>query len=83
LTSVDVGGLRPTLIGKVGRSDVLVWFGFQTMVLVWFQLVLVLESSNQNQNHGAWFGLVWFWFKPWFAHLSAIKRSRPIFVKDF
>jgi hypothetical protein len=47
-------------------SDVLVWFGLQTMVLVWFQLVLVPESSNQNQNHGSGFGLVWFWFKPWF-----------------
>jgi hypothetical protein len=43
-------------------SDVLVWFGFQTVVLVWFQLVLVPESSNQNQNHGAGFGLVWFGF---------------------
>jgi hypothetical protein len=51
----------------VPSSDVLVWFGFQTMVLVWFRLVLVPESSNQNQNHGIWFGLVWFWFKPWFC----------------
>jgi hypothetical protein len=42
------------------NSNVLVWFGFQTMVLVWFQLVLVPESSNQNQNqtYGAQFGLV-------------------------
>jgi hypothetical protein len=41
-------------------SDVLVWFGFQTMVLVWFQLVLFQNPQTKTKTMES--GLVWFGF---------------------